>query len=62
MANLEPLGVTRRDAATILGISVSTIKNMEHVGKLRTYRVGARNYGVRVTMQSIRDQAGKSKR
>ena len=54
MAQLEPAGYKREEAAKILNCSKGTVSNMERKGLLQTYNVGIGGYrGKRYTRESI---------
>jgi hypothetical protein len=53
MAQVEPAGVKRKDAAIILDVHPGTIDNMVEAGTLQVYHIGVHGRGKRITRESI---------
>lgn len=53
MAQTEPAGLKRTEAAAILNVHPNTVDNMVRAGTLRTYDIGVHGRGKRITRESI---------
>jgi excisionase family DNA binding protein len=53
MAQVEPAGLTRAEAAALLNVHKNTIDNMARAGILEVYRIGVNGRGKRYTRKSI---------
>ena len=61
MAQVEPAGLTRREAAELLNVHKNTIDNMTKAGTLQIYRIGKNGRGKRITRESINKVLGGKK-
>jgi excisionase family DNA binding protein len=53
MAQVEPAGLTRAEAAALLNVHKNTIDNMARAGTLEYFRIGKNLRGKRYTRESI---------